>query len=330
MDRFDRIYRLNQLLSSARYPVPRARIEEELECKRETVKRTIRDMRLYLNAPIEYDRDKNGYYYDLSQGEIYELPGLWFNASELHGLLSVQQLLSEMQPGLLGEQLAPLRERIDRLLKNQHAGGDIGSRLRVQRAAARPAGEHFGRVADATARRRRLRIVYHGRAEDRRSERELSPQRLIHYRDNWYLLAWCHLREALRTFAIDAIRSAEVLDAAAHEVPESDLDAYQQDSYGIFSGKAESLAVLRFNAHSARWVAGEQWHPQQRGEWRDDGGYELQVPFSRPEELIMDILKYGADVEVIAPAWLRQRVAGMLEEAAARYRKDTLPPGEGA
>ncbi len=321
MDRFDRIFQLNQILSSARHPVPRARLEEELECKRETVKRTIRDMRLYLNAPIEYDREHNGYYYDLRQGEIYELPGLWFNASELHALLSVQQLLTDLQPGLLDALLEPLRERIDRLLKNQHAsGGDIGARIRVQRAAARPAGEHFARVADATARRRRLWLAYHGRADDQRTEREVSPQRLLHYRDNWYLIAWCHLREALRIFSLDAIRAARILDSAAREVPADELDRHQLDGYGIFAGRAEETAVLRFNARRARWVSGEQWHPRQQGEWLDDGDYELRVPFSRPDELIMDILKYGADIEVVSPAWLRQRVARDLTEATARYR----------
>jgi proteasome accessory factor C len=93
VDRFDRIFELNRILQGARRPVPRRRPQEELECSRATVKRIIEDMRLYLNAPIVYDRECNGYRYDQGEGEMYELPGLWFNASELHALLSVQHLL---------------------------------------------------------------------------------------------------------------------------------------------------------------------------------------------------------------------------------------------
>ena len=102
MDRFDRIFELNRILQSARHPVSRQRLQQELECSRATIKRIIEDMRLYLNAPIVYDRERNGYRYDQGEGEMYELPGLWFNASELHALLSVEthsQLLSHPKLG---------------------------------------------------------------------------------------------------------------------------------------------------------------------------------------------------------------------------------------
>ncbi|OOY88703.1 HTH domain-containing protein, partial [Solemya velum gill symbiont] len=81
MDRFDRIYDLHKILSASRYPVSRKRLEDELECSRATVKRIIESMRLYLNAPIAYDRKLNGYYYETGNesGEVmYELPGIWF------------------------------------------------------------------------------------------------------------------------------------------------------------------------------------------------------------------------------------------------------------
>ena len=108
MDRFDRIYDLHKLLSSSRYPVSREKIEQELECSRATAKRIIDSMRLYLDAPIKYDRSLNGYYYDRKQESLYELPGLWFNASELHALLSVQQLLASLHPAEIGDLIQSL------------------------------------------------------------------------------------------------------------------------------------------------------------------------------------------------------------------------------
>ncbi|MGD2082971.1 MAG: WYL domain-containing protein [Chromatiales bacterium] len=321
MDRFDRIFDLHRLLSAARRPVSRARIQEELECSRATAKRVIESMRLYLNAPIKYDREHNGYYYDRSEGGMYELPGVWLNASELHALIGVQQLLSDVQPGLLEDQLAPLRGRIDQLLRVQRAdGGELASRVRILRAAARPPGEHFRPVADATARRRRLRIRYYSRARDRADEREVSPQRLVHYRDNWYLDAWCHLRDGLRTFALDAVESARVLQGPAREVPEAELDAHYTGAYGIFAGPADHVAVLRFTPQRARWVSRERWHPRQEGRVLRDGSYELKVPYHDPRELVMDILKYGPDVEVLAPGELRDAITDRLSRALAGYR----------
>jgi predicted DNA-binding transcriptional regulator YafY len=323
MDRFDRIFELNRILQAARHPVSRRRLEEELECSRATVKRIIDDMRLYLNAPIVYDRDLNGYRYDQSEGAMYELPGLWFNASELHALLTVQQLLADVQPGLLEPVLRPLQQRIDALLEVQRAGSEgLQGRIRVLQVAARESGDAFQIVAGALAQRRRLRINYYSRWREGRDQRDVSPQRLIHYRDNWYLDGWCHLRAALRTFSIDAMEQARELEEPALEVDAAELDEHFASSYGIFSGTPRHEAVLLFNAAHARYVAKECWHRDQRSRALADGRFELRVPYSNPAELIMDILKYGPDVEVAAPAELRRAVAERLRQAARLYRSE--------
>ncbi len=319
MDRFDRIFELNRILQAARQPVSRKRIEADLECSRATVNRIIEDMRLYLNAPIVYDAERNGYFYDQSEG-MYELPGLWFNASELHALLSVQQLLAEVQPGLFDPLLRPLNKRIDGLLDLQHAGSDgLTARIRVLQAAGRQGGVCFPTVAGALAQRRQLHLRYFNRGDDSRSERAVSPQRLTYYRDNWYLDAWCHLRNGLRTFALDAIEEGRALDIQALDVPDAELDAHYADSYGIFAGAPSRLAVLRFAARRARWVAKERWHRDQQGQSLLDGRYELRVPYSNTPELLMDILKYGPDVEVVAPAELRSEVIARLVSALGLY-----------
>ena len=320
MDRFDRIFELNRILQAARRPVSRQHLEDELECSRATVKRLIEDMRLYLNAPIRYDRERNGYLYDQTEGEMYELPGLWFNASELHALLSVQQLLASVQPGLLDNHLKPLQRRIDTLLRLQHASSDeVPRRIRILQVAARPSGAFFQAVAGALAQRLRLRLAYYNRASDERSVRVVSPQRLTHYRDNWYLDTWCHLREALRTFALDAIEEATPLEEAAKDIAEAELDAHLSAAYGIFAGAPGQVAVLRFSPQRSRWVSQERWHSEQQGHFLGDGSYELRVPYGNPAELVMDILKYGPDVEVREPESLRDAVRERLVRAAGIY-----------
>jgi proteasome accessory factor C len=323
MDRFDRIYDLHKLLSSSRYPVSREKIEQQLECSRATAKRIIESMRLYLDAPIKYDRNLNGYYYDRKQENLYELPGLWFNASELHALLSVQQLLTSVQPGLFDKQLEPLLKRIDKLLEVQQGSGppdNLTSRVRILQIAHRASNNAFQQVAGATVQQKRLSIDYFNRTRNETDSREISPQRLIHYRDNWYLDAWCHKRKALRTFALDAIENAHVLKTDAKTLDEQTLDAYFGSAYGIFSGQADKFATLVFSEKLSRWVSREQWHPDQQGEFLEDGRFQLKLPFNNPTELIMDILRYGPEVEVVDPADLRDAVVNQLDQALARYR----------
>ncbi len=141
----------------------------------------------------------------------------------------------------------------------------------------------------------------------------------MHYRSNWYLDTWCHLRRAFRHFSIDRLHPVAILDTPAREFSDATLDRHFAGAYGIFAGHPRATAHLRFSPSAARWVADEQWHPRQEGRVLRDGGYELKVPYSRPEELVMDILKYGPDVEVLRPTSLRRRVAAALREASEKY-----------
>ena len=322
MERLQRIYRLHQILTGRRQPIAHRVLQEKLECSRATVSRIIQEMRLYFNAPIEYNRSCNGYHYALNDGQAFELPGLWFSETELYALLATQQLLAHVQPGLLDTQLKPVKERIEQILATRHLGSEeISKRVRILRMTGRNVGlECFQAVAGALLQRNSLHISYHGRGNDEISQREISPQRLLHYRDNWYLDAWCHTRKALRSFAVERIIAAKVLLQRCRDVPEKQLDVHYTSSYGIFAGEPKHTAVLRFTPERARWVADEHWHPQQQSLLLEDGSYELRIPYSDPRELVMDILKHGADVEVTSPESLRNAVAEHLQNALGRYR----------
>ena len=322
MDKFDRIYKLHDILRERRTPIPRDELMRRLECAEPTVYRLIRVLKDYLHAPVEWHEELGGYYYSReADGGPYELPGLWFNAKELQALIVFDRLLEGLEPGLLGEHLAPLSRRVTELLEHKRLGlSEAARRIRVLGMASRPVGAWFHVLAGATLQRKKLRLAYHGRSRDQITERHVSPQRLAHYRDNWYLDGWCHLRKGLRSFAVDRIRDAHELDEAADAVPEKELDEHFASSYGIFAGKANKTAVLRFSPERARWVADERWHPQQAGQFLTDGRYELRIPYRDDRELVMDILKHGPDVEVGEPESLRSAVAGRLRAALALYR----------
>jgi len=167
---------------------------------------------------------------------------------------------------------------------------------------------HFETVGAALLHRQRLHLTYYARSTGVTTERDVSPQRLVHYRGNWYLEAWCHLRDTLRKFSVDSILRAEMLKTPAHEVDPQTLEQEQGPGYGVFTGTVRDWAELRFTAMRARWVATETWHPQQQGRFEEDGRYVLRIPYADTPELVMDILKYGADCEVLQPSALRAEV----------------------
>ena len=322
MDRLERFYKIDRLLKERRL-VSFATFEKELGMSRASVKRDLEYMRSRFNAPIEYDREANGYRFGAPRsGPRYELPGLWFNAPEALALLTTLRMLGELQPGMLDARIEPLRERLRGILgSGEHSSEEVEKRIRIFQPERR-AGEaaHFSTIAGAVLNRARLWIRHYNRKQDRETEREVSPQRLVHYRDNWYLDAWCHLRNDLRSFAVDAIRDAALREGRAKEVSAAELDEHLGAGYGIFAGREVQWATLRFTAEAARWVSAQQWHPRQRVRIEKDGAYFLEVPYSDDRELVMEILRFGPDVEVLSPPALRARVSGALSAAAQRYR----------
>lgn len=323
MDRLERFYKIDQMLQGGR-SVAFVELQEALGgLSRAQLKRDLVYMRDRFHAPIEYDRESNGYrFVKPGIGPRYELPGLWFSPAEIYALLTMQQLLENLQPGLLTPHVKPLLARLSAILgTGEHSHEEVAKRVRVLHQAARDLRHgHFAVVAQATLNRRRLKISHYNRMEDRCTEREISPQRLVHYRDNWYVDAYCHLREDLRSFSIDAIRKAELLAARARDIAKAELDDYMKSGYGIFSGRKVAWAKLRFSPLAARWVATQKWHSKHKGSFDKSGSYLLELPYSDDRELVMDILKHGPDVEVLAPEALRKRVVDALAATLKRYR----------
>jgi predicted DNA-binding transcriptional regulator YafY len=318
----DRHYKIRQWLDSGRC-VSREWLMRELEVSASTLKRDIALLRDRLNTPVEWDRERRGWRLQRRpegpDGQ-YELPGLWFSAEEIHALLTMQHLLSNLDAGgFLGPHIEPLRKRLSQLLgTGAPPRSDVARRIRVQTVGARRIDlPGFQAIGTALLRRQRLQIDYRSRTSDENSEREVSPQRLVHYRDNWYLDAWCHQREALRHFSVDAVRQVRVLDRAAIDVPEDELDAVLGAGYGIFAGRDVTWARLRFSAERARWVAAERWHADQRGRFDAEGRWLLDLPYADPRELVMDVLRHAPEVEVLWPQELADEVLARLKAAVA-------------
>jgi predicted DNA-binding transcriptional regulator YafY len=262
-----------------------------------------------------------GFRYDADEGGRFELPGLWLNSDELHALLAAQQLLSRSGGGVLSTALAPLQGRIEKLL-SEHAAGKAWpmERVRVIPHRTRRMDEHaFRTVCSAVLSRKQLSFEYRARSTDEKSRRTVSPQRITHYRDNWYLDAWDHDRDALRSFSVDRIAGARQLDGPARDIDEPELDRHLAGSYGIFSGPPKGVATILFSAKAARWVADEHWHSQQQGRFLPDGRYELKIPYSAARELLMDVLHYGSDAEIIEPKALREQARSLLALALSNY-----------
>jgi predicted DNA-binding transcriptional regulator YafY len=204
----ERIYKLDRLFRRRR-PPSRHEILDMFEISPAQFKRDLEYMRNRLGAPVTFDMEAGGYRYT---AEGFNLPGLWFTEREVYSLLLMHSLLDQLQPGFVREQLGPFKDKLRALLgKSGRGAKSILEQMQVQAAPQRPIEpEHFQAICDATLRRKKLRMRYYSRSRGAESDRVISPQRVIYYRGNWYLDAWCHEKEATRRFAIDAVRLVSV------------------------------------------------------------------------------------------------------------------------
>lgn len=319
MDRTERFYKIDRLISERRV-VSRDALLKELEVSRATFKRDLDYLRSRLVAPIIWDRDAGGYRYETNQNTpSFELPGMWFSAAEVHAMLTMEALLESLGPGLLTPHIQPLLTRLRAMLDRADIPLEaVSQRIRVMRSVGRSyEPRHFTPIAHAVLKRQRLTIDHRHRGRNEVTRREVSPQRLTYYRENWYLDAWCHLRNELRSFGLDAIEGVWSLKKAAKEVSERRLKAQLDSGYGIFSGAKVEWAELRFTPERARWVSKETWHPNQQGAFDEAGYYTLRLPYSASTELVMDVMRHLPDVQVVGPASLREAVLTRLTASFA-------------
>ena len=318
MDKLDRFQSLHRLFISHRKPVPLSVLAERMECSEKTVKRTMEEMRDFYGAPIEYFPAAKGWHYaqDPSRPDsAFQLPGLWLTSEELQSLTLLLHVLEGFGNGLLNEELHVVEKEIESLLaKRGISPSAFAEQIRVLPHATRSVpGKIFSEVGQAILQRKQVRLEYRD-FNGKKSLRTLSPQTLVHYRDNWYLDAWCHNRNDMRTFSLARMLSLQVLEAKARVIPKAELTPHFNSSYGIFSGKGQHTARLRFLPAIAREISLQQWHPQQQGKWEGED-YVLAFPYSDPRELIGDIQRHLPHVIIEAPASLKKTVESNLRAA---------------
>jgi predicted DNA-binding transcriptional regulator YafY len=321
MARFEKLQDLFGLLGRTREPQPLAALCDQLGASPATVKRLIAFLREQRGVDIRFDRDQGGYRLERGPEDLRTAALLGLSGVELSALLEAEAILEQIPPGFVRDETQSARAKLGKVRQRALGQGSLRDRVRLRMSQLRrTSADAFGTVLSALRSGRRLEFGYRSRSRDEDKNRRCSPLRLTFYRSNWYLAGWCHEREELRVFSVDRIARPRCLTEAAYAPPTELVAAELDSSYGIFTGKADQVAVLRFSPLAARWVGEEEWHPGVQSEPQPDGGVILRIPYKHETELVMDILRHGRNVEVLGPAGLRRSVATELGKAATQYR----------
>lgn len=297
-----------------------------LRCSAPTLKRDLRYMREKLRAPIVYSNKKRGYIYasqDAAPG-MQSLPAKWYTPDEIFTLMTCLQLFDKVaanKGGLMAGEMGTMKSRLLTLLQgNKDHASEVMRRIKVVLPFTKDnGGACFQEIGQALLARKRLRIRYQGANAQLATDRELSPLRLVNYRGRWYIDAWDHGSDRLKTFRLAKILAAEPLPRNARIVPMRNVTRELDSGYGIFSGAQTQTAEVFIDAFMGAYVKDEVWHPDQQMDVHEDGSLVLRVPYSKPDELLGRILSLGPHATVLQPSALRRMARDELQETLKNY-----------
>ena len=170
----------------------------------------------------------------------------------------------------------------------------------------------------------KVRVGYRSPRSGQLRERVIAPYALEPTPSGIYVIGHDDWAKDIRTFKLDRLENATVLKRT-FTVPEAfDLETHLASGWRIMAGSEIVEVVLRFTPEVTPHIHERQWHPTQKLEKLDDGGCVLRVQVAQPQEMQPFIRSWGAQVEVLAPNWLRAQIGSELQRAAAQYSERSL------
>lgn len=288
------------------------------EISTKTAQRSIDYFRDRLQAPLEYEVSRKGYYYT---DPTFQLPVIRISEEELLALLISRKLITEASAGSLGDELGSVSRRLSSLLS-----ANLPGRARPEDAFSfrwkniSPTDPLiFKTVTSALLQGKLLTFCYYSPTATDCTMRTVEPHHMVNYMGNWHLISFCHLRTEWRDFVLGRMTLCTVDGEAFQIRDKEEWQPFLQNTFGIFQNRESFNVVLRFTPDRSRWIKGEVWHEGQSEEFHEDGSLIRTIPASHEAEIMMEILKHGSQVEVLEPVWLRDKVVKELQMSVKKY-----------
>jgi predicted DNA-binding transcriptional regulator YafY len=299
----------------------------EVGCTK-TVLRDITFMRDRFNLPIEYDRERHGYYYTRP---VDQFPSVDISESELFALLVAQKAIAQYRGTPFHGPLQSAFRKLSTHLDQQrmvHLEG-LNQAMEIRLSGPEEIDEEVFRIVSrAVESHRTLRFQYRKHATVRWEKRTANLYQLVCVNNRWYTIGLDLKRNAIRVFTMGRIRKPEILAQAFVRPADFRVSEYLKGSFGIFRGWEDFEVVVDLDRWAADIVRGRQWHVSQSITELGDGGLRLSFRLDNLEEIEPWILSWGAHARVVRPRALVERIRRTVRELAERYappRKQELP-----
>ncbi len=314
-----RIFTIHNFIENSQYPNIQS-LAEQLEVNARTVERDIEQLRDFFNAPLVYDRLHKGYYYE----EKFALPPFQFTEGEMVVLFLGQKLLSQVEGGIYKKEIRSLSEKLQCLFNSKPNPGNflledtVSFNISPLRGEDWQVAKSFAGLQTAIKNRNRVKMLYLSISSGETLERIVSPYHLRYYDGAWYLIGHCSLRNAPRIFAVDRIKSLEVLIEKYCYPDDFQLEEFLDGVRGIVRGKKYQVEV-RFDAFQGKWIREKKLKEYENIRELPDGGLIFTSEASGLTEIRQWVLGFGSHAEVLKPAELRAELRGEMQKLGKIY-----------
>jgi proteasome accessory factor B len=301
-----RISWLHEQLAADSYPNAN-QLAEEFGLNRNTAFRDIDYLKYILKAPLQYDYDKAGYYYTRE----YDLPEVADTEGDLVCLLVLDQLRRAHESTQLEPPVVKALDRINASL-DEHVTIDLESLEQVLQIEIEPLPKInmpvFESLLRAVRNHESIIIRYFSGQKAVVVEKPCDPYHLLNYKDSWFLVAFCHEKQAYRDFLCSRILEVEHTNVTFLPDPDFDLEEHKAESQ-LFAADAEDIEVVaEFDKYAAHWIRLKEIHPTQKLVERNDGSIEVSFRVASLENIVRWILSFGEHARILAPLELQERV----------------------
>lgn len=297
-----------------------SRLAEELEVSTKTISRDIDFMRDRMLMPIEYEASEHGYCYTR---EVESLPTIDISEGELLALSIAQKALDHYKGTPFEKPLANAFNKLSASLPDTITANltELSDTISFKHGQLSNLDEDTLRLAiKAALEKRVLKFHYKKPGANNPEERHANPYHVTNYLGKWYLLAWDHQREAMRTFLLARASGLEIQNETFEVSPEFSVEDYLWTSFGIWSQTGNHKVAIRVQPSLSEYVSENIWHPTQEITEAENGSIIVRFKLGSLEEIAQWILSWGDQAEVLEPAELRKIVKKRAQSIVELYK----------
>ena len=318
-----RQWKVLHALESSRHGVTIDALSDELDVTTRTIRRDLEALQ-EAGFPLFDSRDDDGRVRWRLDGQVLKGLDTGFTLGELCALYLSRNLLESVAGTPFQRDLTLAFDRLQRALSPRmrqfldRLPAVLATKPGPRARGGDAASDMVGRLLEATLHFRVATMRYHSVKSAKIKDYVLHPYRLQFAQGGLYLVAYVPAYEAIRTFAVDRIKSVS-LEKQTFTPPRDMPDDIFANSLGVNTGPAARVEIA-FDSQIAPYVRARVWHGSQQTRDNDDGSLTLTMDVCHDWALRSWILSWGPFAHVTAPAPLAKQIADDLAETTARYR----------